>query len=299
MYISLDRCEWHFALVYLDDIFVFLEAREKEIYHVKQELTLLQRTKVTLKLNKCFFLANAINYLGHIIWPISIEITAQIADAIQKQEQLRNITKLRFLHSSTTSSDALSQILLASRHLSIVDFQIISLRCSVLSIKKSSQHWQLFEKTYFSSHASVAIRWKTFYAGNRRMKCAGWLRSITRLARLNDTTGWLLLTLSTKAGKLTISFSESSSISSCLYFFYVRTSNVHGLPSGLTTIPLGNSWTNQKQLEDSHDRDSVYLRSTLTSCISPVSRTNHRTHHFGFPHTVLTIHQKKTKFQFW
>lgn len=68
---------------------------EKHINHIKQVLTLLQPTWITLNLKKCFLFTDTIDYLRRIIRPRLSEIAAFIADAIQKLKQPHNIIELR------------------------------------------------------------------------------------------------------------------------------------------------------------------------------------------------------------
>lgn len=86
--------KWQFALVYLDDIFIFSKVPEKHVNHFKHMLTLPQRAGVTSKLEKCSFFTDTINYLGHVIRPRRLMIDADTADAIKKLKEPRIITEL-------------------------------------------------------------------------------------------------------------------------------------------------------------------------------------------------------------
>lgn len=56
-----------------------------------------------------------------------------------------------------------------------------------------------FGTIHLSSHYSVALRWRTFHAGQNRTQRAGRLRIATKLARLKETVKWLLITLIDKS----------------------------------------------------------------------------------------------------
>lgn len=53
--------KWRIAQVYLDNIVMFSKTLEKHITHVKQVLTILQKTRITLKLWNCNFFTNKIH----------------------------------------------------------------------------------------------------------------------------------------------------------------------------------------------------------------------------------------------
>lgn len=74
----------------------FSKTLEKHIYLVKKVLTLLQPTEFTLKLKKCFFSTDTIDYLGPVIRPRRLEIATCTANGIQKLNRSGNITEFRF-----------------------------------------------------------------------------------------------------------------------------------------------------------------------------------------------------------
>lgn len=69
MDVMLSSARLQSALVHLDDIMVFLQNPNLHIAHLGQVLTLLRDEGVTLKLKKCFFFAEKIDYLEHAIRP--------------------------------------------------------------------------------------------------------------------------------------------------------------------------------------------------------------------------------------
>lgn len=97
MDVILSTIRWQFALVYLDDIVVFSKNPYEHIDHVKQVLTLLHDAGVgvTLKLEKCDFFKNRINYLRHVIRPGRLEVSAHTIDAVRHLKPQRNTAELR------------------------------------------------------------------------------------------------------------------------------------------------------------------------------------------------------------
>ncbi len=56
-----------FVVVYLDDILIFSETEVDHINHVKLVLDVLKKNDFTLAKNKCIWMKNEIEYLGHVI----------------------------------------------------------------------------------------------------------------------------------------------------------------------------------------------------------------------------------------
>ena len=55
------------CLVYLDDIIIFSKSIEEHFSHLKNIFLVLEKANLKLKLSKCKFLQQSVNYLGHII----------------------------------------------------------------------------------------------------------------------------------------------------------------------------------------------------------------------------------------
>ena len=77
--IILATAKWQYAIVYLDDIIIFSNSVEEHLVHVSKVLDMLQRAGMTLKLKKCFFLEERVDYLGHIVSPCLL-YTSDAAD---------------------------------------------------------------------------------------------------------------------------------------------------------------------------------------------------------------------------
>jgi Reverse transcriptase (RNA-dependent DNA polymerase) len=56
-------------LVYLDDVIVFSSSRKAHLHHVHEDIPLLEKDCLSLKLAKCHFLQASMDYLGHVIRP--------------------------------------------------------------------------------------------------------------------------------------------------------------------------------------------------------------------------------------
>jgi hypothetical protein len=56
-----------FVLVFFDDILIYSETLEEHVKHLETNLTVLTKEKLYVKLSKCLFVVNQVEYLGHII----------------------------------------------------------------------------------------------------------------------------------------------------------------------------------------------------------------------------------------
>jgi transposase InsO family protein len=56
-----------FCSIYIDDIMVFSKTEQEHLKHIEMVLQACAREKVSLKLSKCTFFADEVEYLGHIV----------------------------------------------------------------------------------------------------------------------------------------------------------------------------------------------------------------------------------------
>ena len=83
------------ALVYLDDVIVYLDTLEEKFDHLDSVLRLLRDTGSTLKLPKCHFFKTSVDYLVHIVAHGRLEVAERATEAVDKELQPRNATELR------------------------------------------------------------------------------------------------------------------------------------------------------------------------------------------------------------
>ena len=91
----LSGVRWQTCLVYLDDVIVFSRNVQEHLSHVNEILTLLRNAGVTLKLKKCDFFRNKVNYLGYVITPGKLSVATKNTEAFAKAKFPTNITQLR------------------------------------------------------------------------------------------------------------------------------------------------------------------------------------------------------------
>ncbi|CDF40036.1 retrotransposon protein [Chondrus crispus] len=93
--ILLSGYRWKSCLVYFDDIIIFSNFIEEHSTHVQQVLKVLQDAGLSLKLEKCNFFAESVDYLGHVIRPGLLAVAEKNTDAIKKAQERTTQTELR------------------------------------------------------------------------------------------------------------------------------------------------------------------------------------------------------------
>jgi Reverse transcriptase (RNA-dependent DNA polymerase) len=92
--IILSRVKCKSCLVYLDDVIVFSRTIEEHFGHLQEVLSLLERAGITLKLSKCHFFKDTVDYLGHVIVPGRLAIATKNTDALKQAKHPTTQTEL-------------------------------------------------------------------------------------------------------------------------------------------------------------------------------------------------------------
>jgi transposase InsO family protein len=93
--IILSGLKWRTCLVYLDDIIIYSTSREDHYRHVDEVLTTLGRAGLSLKLKKCHFFQEAVDYLGHVIRPGRLEVAEKNTVALKEAKLPKTQTELK------------------------------------------------------------------------------------------------------------------------------------------------------------------------------------------------------------
>jgi Reverse transcriptase (RNA-dependent DNA polymerase) len=93
--IILSGLKWRTGLVYLDDIIIYSTSREDHSHHVDEVLTTLGRAGLSLKLKKCHFFKDAVDYLGHVIRPGRLEVAEKNTASLKEAKLPRTRTELK------------------------------------------------------------------------------------------------------------------------------------------------------------------------------------------------------------
>ena len=70
--------------VYIDDILIFSRTSEDHLQHLHSVLKRLKEAGLKLKLQKCHFIRQEVEYLGHVITPNSLKTNSRLVEAVQK-----------------------------------------------------------------------------------------------------------------------------------------------------------------------------------------------------------------------
>ncbi|GBG64351.1 hypothetical protein CBR_g41552 [Chara braunii] len=84
-----------FVLVYLDDIIVYSRTLEDHLGHLRRVLETLCRAKYKANCDKCEFVRQELEYLGHLVTPEGISLLLDKIQAIQEWPEPRNVTDVR------------------------------------------------------------------------------------------------------------------------------------------------------------------------------------------------------------
>src|SRR4028118_1305308 len=86
---------WHFCLVYVDDMLVYLETFDEHLEHIQQVLDRLKVHNIRPHPGKCHFCQKETNYLGHVISAEGVKVDSRKTDTIEKLSAPGSMKKLR------------------------------------------------------------------------------------------------------------------------------------------------------------------------------------------------------------
>ncbi|GBG92470.1 hypothetical protein CBR_g55549 [Chara braunii] len=84
-----------FVLVYLDDILVYSRTLDDHLGHLRRVLETLRRAKYKANRDKCEFVRQELEYLGHLVTPEGISPLSDKIQAVQEWPEPRNVTDVR------------------------------------------------------------------------------------------------------------------------------------------------------------------------------------------------------------
>ncbi len=80
--ILLTGYRWRSCFVYLDNVIIFSSTFDEHLRHARDILQVLKGAGLSLKLRKCTFFSNKVDYLGHVIRPGRLEVATKNTAAI-------------------------------------------------------------------------------------------------------------------------------------------------------------------------------------------------------------------------
>jgi hypothetical protein len=87
VHIVLSGLNWKSCLVYLDDIIIYSKTMDAHVGHLNEALTLLGTAGLSLKLAKCLFFKDTVDYLGHVIRPGKLAVAVKNTDSLRSALQ--------------------------------------------------------------------------------------------------------------------------------------------------------------------------------------------------------------------
>ena len=84
-----------FITLYLDDILIYSDTFEEHIEHLEKVFEVLKKANLLIKLKKCKFCVDEIEYLGHIVSKNGIQVDPAKIESIKKLKPPTSITGIR------------------------------------------------------------------------------------------------------------------------------------------------------------------------------------------------------------
>ena len=85
----------NFVSVYIDDILIFSKSMEEHVHHISVVLDRLQDAGLKLKLSKCHFVCQEVEYLGHLITPQGLQPNPRKVSAVSDFPTPTSVTQVR------------------------------------------------------------------------------------------------------------------------------------------------------------------------------------------------------------
>ena len=84
-----------FVVVFLDDILIYSESRDEHAEHLRVVLGILREHKLCLKVSKCEFWLDEVQFLGHVISAQGIAVDPAKIETVVKWERPQTVTEVR------------------------------------------------------------------------------------------------------------------------------------------------------------------------------------------------------------
>ena len=95
MDVVLSGLKWKECLVYLDDVLIFSKDWDEHLLHLNHVFDRLEKANISLKLSKCEFAKNEIQFLGHIVKDQTLIPDERNVEAVRNFPQPKDLTGTR------------------------------------------------------------------------------------------------------------------------------------------------------------------------------------------------------------
>ena len=95
MDILLAGYRWKTCLVYLDDVIIFSKTFDDHVQDVRNVLNCLKAAGFSLKLSKCSFFKDEVDYLGHVVKPGKLAVAQKTTEAVKNFKPLETVTHVK------------------------------------------------------------------------------------------------------------------------------------------------------------------------------------------------------------
>ena len=84
-----------FVSVYIDDILIYSRTLEEHLCHLRLVLERIQRAGLKLKITKCAFVRQEVEYLGHVLTPDGLKTNPKLAQSVADFPVPRSVKEVR------------------------------------------------------------------------------------------------------------------------------------------------------------------------------------------------------------
>lgn len=202
MNVILSLVKWQYELAYIDNSVVISPSQSDPIAIARlcQVLKLMMNAGVLLKLKKCVFFTNIIDFFGNVVRPRWLEIAFHKSDEIKGLKALRDITELRsLLGLCSVSGWFISEI---STHYGTIEPD--TTEGPLKRVRQADWRWSRCHEgtsglTDLDAGTAVTVCSRSHHVRHLRVQPSGWMYYGAEGARQDSQSGCVVATISNQA----------------------------------------------------------------------------------------------------